>query len=111
VMNFYSLAAGFLSGKYRQPEDAAQSPRGANVVKKYLNERGLAIVEALDQVAQRTGSTPARVAIAWVMAQPAITAPIASATSLAQLDELLQASRLVLDRETLALLDRASAQS
>jgi aryl-alcohol dehydrogenase-like predicted oxidoreductase len=111
VMNFYSLAAGFLSGKYRQPEDAAQSPRGANVVKKYLNERGLAIVAALDQAAQRTGSTPARVAIAWVMAQPAITAPIASATSLAQLDELLQASRLVLDRETLALLDRASAQS
>jgi aryl-alcohol dehydrogenase-like predicted oxidoreductase len=110
VMNFYSLAAGFLSGKYRQPEDAAQSPRGANVVKKYLNERGLAVVEALDQAAQRTGSTPARVAIAWVMAQPAITAPIASATSLAQLDELLQASRLVLDRETLALLDRASAQ-
>jgi aryl-alcohol dehydrogenase-like predicted oxidoreductase len=111
VMNFYSLAAGFLSGKYRQPEDAAQSPRGANVVKKYLNERGLAIVAALDQAAQRTGSTPARVAIAWVMAQPAVTAPIASATSLAQLDELLQASRLVLDRETLALLDRASAQS
>jgi aryl-alcohol dehydrogenase-like predicted oxidoreductase len=111
VMNFYSLAAGFLSGKYRQPEDAAQSPRGANVVKKYLNERGLAIVAALDQAAQRTGSTPARLAIAWVMAQPAITAPIASATSLAQLDELLQASRLVLDRETLALLDRASAQS
>jgi aryl-alcohol dehydrogenase-like predicted oxidoreductase len=111
VMNFYSLAAGFLAGKYRKPEDAAQSPRGANVVKKYLNERGLAIVEALDQAAQRTGSTPARVAIAWVMAQPAVTAPIASATSLAQLDELLQASRLVLDRETLALLDRASAQS
>jgi aryl-alcohol dehydrogenase-like predicted oxidoreductase len=111
VMNFYSLAAGFLSGKYRKPEDAAQSPRGANVVKKYLNERGLAIVEALEQVAQRTGSTPARVAIAWVMAQPAITAPIASATSLAQLDELLQAARLVLDRETLALLDRVSAQS
>jgi aryl-alcohol dehydrogenase-like predicted oxidoreductase len=111
VMNFYSLAAGFLSGKYRQPEDAAQSPRGANVVKKYLNERGLAIVAALDQAAQRTGSTPARVAIAWVMAQPAVTAPIASATSLAQLDELLQASRLVLDRETLALLDRVSAQS
>jgi aryl-alcohol dehydrogenase-like predicted oxidoreductase len=111
VMNFYSLAAGFLSGKYRQPEDAAQSPRGANVVKKYLNERGLAIVAALDQAAQRTGSTPARVAIAWVMAQPGVTAPIASASSLAQLDELLQATRLVLDRETLALLERASAES
>jgi aryl-alcohol dehydrogenase-like predicted oxidoreductase len=111
VMNFYSLAAGFLSGKYRKPEDAAQSPRGANVVKKYLNERGLNIIAALDEAAKRTGSTPARVAIAWVMAQPGVTAPIASASSLAQLDELLQATRLVLDRETLALLERASAES
>jgi aryl-alcohol dehydrogenase-like predicted oxidoreductase len=111
VINFYALAAGFLSGKYRKPEDAAQSARGANTVKKYLNERGLKILAALDEAAQRIGSTPARVAIAWVMARPAITAPIASATSLAQLDELVQASRLVLDGETMALLDRASAQA
>jgi aryl-alcohol dehydrogenase-like predicted oxidoreductase len=111
VINFYALAAGFLSGKYRKPEDAAQSARGANTVKKYLNERGLKILSALDEAAQRTGSTPARVAIAWVMARPAITAPIASATSLAQLDELVQASRLVLDGETMALLDRASAEA
>ncbi|MGZ5786709.1 MAG: aldo/keto reductase [Ramlibacter sp.] len=110
VINFYALAAGFLSGKYRKPEDAAQSARGANTVKKYLNERGLKILAALDEAAQRIGSTPARVAIAWVMARPAITAPIASATSLAQLDELVQASRLVLDGETMALLDRASVE-
>jgi len=110
VINFYALAAGFLSGKYRKPQDAAQSARGANTVKKYLNERGLKILAALDEAAQRVGSTPARVAIAWVMARPAITAPIASATSLAQLDELVQASRLVLDAETRALLDRASAE-
>jgi len=111
VINFYALAAGFLSGKYRKPEDAAQSARGANTVKKYLNERGLKILSALDEAVQRTGSTPARVAIAWVMARPAITAPIASATSLAQLDELVQASRLVLDGETMALLDRASIEA
>jgi len=111
VINFYALAAGFLSGKYRKPEDAAQSARGANTVKKYLNERGLKILSALDEAAQRTGSTPARVAIAWVMARPAIAAPIASATSLGQLDELVQASRLVLDGETMALLDRASAEA
>jgi aryl-alcohol dehydrogenase-like predicted oxidoreductase len=111
VINFYALAAGFLSGKYRKPQDATQSARGANTVKKYLNERGLKILGALDEAAQRTGSTPARVAIAWVMARPAITAPIASATSVAQLDELVQASRLVLDRDTVALLDAASAEA
>jgi aryl-alcohol dehydrogenase-like predicted oxidoreductase len=111
VMNFYSLAAGFLSGKYRQRDDAGQSPRGANVVKKYLNERGLKILAALDQVAQRVGSTPPRVAIAWVMARPAITSPIASARDLGQLDELLHATRLVLDAESIALLDDASEET
>jgi aryl-alcohol dehydrogenase-like predicted oxidoreductase len=110
VINFYALAAGFLSGKYRKPDDAAQSARGANTVKKYLNERGLKILAALDEAARSTGSTPARVAIAWVMARPGITAPIASATSLAQVDELVQATRLVLDGQTLAQLDRASAE-
>jgi aryl-alcohol dehydrogenase-like predicted oxidoreductase len=110
VIDFYALAAGFLSGKYRKPEDAAQSAR-AGTIRRYLNERGLKILAALDQAAQHVGSTPARVAIAWVMARPAVTAPIASATSLAQLDELVQASRLVLDGETTALLDRASAQA
>jgi aryl-alcohol dehydrogenase-like predicted oxidoreductase len=109
VLSFYALAAGFLSGKYRTPADAGKSPRGAANVKKYLNPRGLKIVDALDQVAQRTGHTPAQVAVAWVMAQPGITSPIASATSLAQLEQLVQAAQLKLDEEALAVLGRASA--
>jgi len=79
------------------------------VVQKYLGARGQRIVRALDEAAERAGSTPAQVAIAWVMAQPGVTAPIASATSLAQLQELVQAARLQLDAATLALLDEASA--
>ena len=109
VISFYALAAGFLSGKYRSPEDAARSPRGKNVVARYLNARGLRIVAALDEAAQRLGSSPARVAVAWVMSRPGLTAPIASATSRAQLGELIQAAQLTLDPETLALLDAASA--
>ncbi|HSI52937.1 MAG: aldo/keto reductase [Ramlibacter sp.] len=111
VISFYALAAGFLSGKYRTQADASKSPRGANTVKKYLNDRGLKILAALDVAAQRVNSTPARVAVAWVMARPALAAPIASASNLAQLDELVQAARLVLDKETVALLDRASDES
>jgi aryl-alcohol dehydrogenase-like predicted oxidoreductase len=110
VINYYALAAGFLSGKYRSPQDAAKSARGANTVAKYLNARGLQILRALDEAAQRTGSTAAEVAIAWVMAQPGVTAPIASASSLPQLNELVRASRLALDADTLALLTRASAE-
>jgi aryl-alcohol dehydrogenase-like predicted oxidoreductase len=109
VFSFYALAAGFLTGKYRKPEDMNASSR-AGTIKRYLNERGLKILSALDEAAQRVGSTPARVATAWVMAQPGITAPIASASNLAQLDELVQASRLVLDAATLDALNRASAQ-
>jgi len=109
VINYYALAAGFLSGKYRTAEDAAKSLRGATTVQKYLNARGLRILGALDEAARRTGATPAQVAIAWVMAQPAVTSPIASATSLPQLQELVRAAQLRLDRETLDLLDRASA--
>lgn len=110
VINFYTLAAGFLTGKYRSAEDARKSARGSNTISKYLNERGLKILAALDAAAQRTDSSPARVAIAWAMAQPGITSPIASASSMAQLAELVQASRLSLDAETLQLLNRASAQ-
>ncbi|MBG9388408.1 aldo/keto reductase [Caenimonas aquaedulcis] len=111
VISFYALAAGFLSGKYRTAGDAAKSARGKNTVAKYLNERGLKVLAALDEAAQRTNSTPARVAVAWVMAQPAIAAPIASATSLEQLGELARAAELVLDAETLALLNRASEEA
>jgi aryl-alcohol dehydrogenase-like predicted oxidoreductase len=110
VISFYALAAGFLTGKYRTAADADKSARGKNTVAKYLNERGLKILAALDEAAQRIGSTPARVAIAWVMAQPGLTAPITSASNLAQLDEIVQAASLNLDAQTLAQLDQASAE-
>jgi aryl-alcohol dehydrogenase-like predicted oxidoreductase len=108
VIPYYSLASGFLTGKYRPGGDFTQSPRGADV-KGMLDERGLRILAALDAVAARTGSTPAGVALAWLMARPGITAPIASATSLAQLDELTAATRLKLDAQAIAELDGASA--
>ena len=110
VINFYALAAGFLSGKYRRPEDAVKSARGANTVKKYLNDRGLKILAALDEASKRTGAPQARIAIAWVMAQPGITAPIASASSLDQVREIANACELKLDADTMRLLDRASAE-
>jgi aryl-alcohol dehydrogenase-like predicted oxidoreductase len=109
VLNFYALAAGFLTGKYRKPEDAAKSPRGKNTVAKYLNARGTRILAALDAAAQRLGTTPAQVAVAWNMARPGITSPIASATSLAQLKELVAAASLKIDDGTMKLLDEASA--
>ncbi|CAN7319035.1 aldo/keto reductase [Acidovorax sp. LjRoot117] len=110
VINFYALAAGFLTGKYRTPADAAKSARGTNTTAKYLNDRGLRILAMLDAVAQRYGATPGQVAVAWQMRQPAIVAPIASATSLGQLQELVKAAQLVLDDATLAELNAASAQ-
>jgi aryl-alcohol dehydrogenase-like predicted oxidoreductase len=109
VINFYALAAGFLTGKYRTAADASKSPRGKNTVAKYLNPRGLKILAALDDVALRTHSSPAQVAIAWQMGRPGITAPIASATSLAQLAELVAAARLVLTPADMALLTLSSA--
>ncbi len=106
VINFFGLARGFLSGKYRSEADLGQSPRGGGV-KGYLNERGLRILAALDSVAEELGATPAQVALAWQIAQPGITAPIVSATSVAQWQELAGAARLALtagqvDRLTLA---------
>lgn len=108
VINFFGLASGFLTGKYRTKADAAQSPRGANVVKTYLNPRGLRILDALDAVAKRYAATPAQVALAWQMAQPGIAAPIASATSVAQLKELVKAAKLQLNDVSKDLLDAAS---
>ncbi|CAN5544700.1 aldo/keto reductase [soil metagenome] len=110
VINFYALAAGFLTGKYSTAADAQKSARGANTTKKYLNDRGLAILAALDVVAAKHGVTPGQAAIAWQIARPAITAPIASATSIAQLDELTTAATLKLDAESIAALDKASAE-
>ncbi|HEY2254961.1 MAG TPA: aldo/keto reductase [Variovorax sp.] len=111
VINFYALAAGFLTGKYRSVEDAAKSARGATTTQKYLNPRGLHILDALDSAAKAQGATPGQVAIAWQIARPSITAPIASATSIRQLDELVKAAQLKLDPETIAALDKASAET
>ena len=111
VINFYALAAGFLTGKYRTEADAAKSARGATTTKKYLNPRGLRILDALDSVAQRHGVSPGQIAIAWQLARPGVTAPIASATSIAQLDELAAAVALKLDAESITALDAASEES
>lgn len=111
VINFYALAAGFLTGKYRSAADASRSPRGDSTTKKYLNPRGLRILDALDQVAGPLGATPGQVAIAWQMARPSITAPIASATSIRQLDELVKATQLRLTPEAIAVLDAASVEA
>jgi aryl-alcohol dehydrogenase-like predicted oxidoreductase len=108
VITYFSLAAGFLTGKYRSEKDYAKSPRGPGM-KKYLNERGLRILDALDDVASRLHGTPAQVALAWLMAQPGVTAAIASATSPAQLEDLLAAARLTLDELDRQQLDEASA--
>ena len=108
VINFFALAKGFLSGKYRSEADLGKSPRGAGV-KAYLNRHGLRVLAALDSVAQRLNATPAQVALAWQIARPSITAPIASATSLAQLADLVAATRLSLDADAVQLLNKASA--
>jgi aryl-alcohol dehydrogenase-like predicted oxidoreductase len=108
VITYFSLASGFLTGKYRSPADFGKSQRGSRV-EKYLNPRGLRILAALDQVARDLGATPAQIALAWLIARPSVTAPIASATSLAQLDELIGATRLELDQNAIQVLDQAAA--
>ena len=107
VIPYYALAAGFLTGKYRTAADLGKSARGDRV-KNYLNERGLRILTALDEVSARLGAKPAHVALAWLMARPSITAPIASATSMAQLEDLIAGTRLKLDRDAIKQLDEAS---
>lgn len=107
VFPYYALASGFLSGKYRSEADFTKSPRGQGAA-KYMNEKGLNILNALDQVAKKQNSVPAAVALAWLSAQPHIGGPVASATSLAQLQEILSSTALVLDSADLELLDRAS---
>jgi aryl-alcohol dehydrogenase-like predicted oxidoreductase len=108
VINYYPLASGFLSGKYRSAADVEQRPR-ARMLKKYTNERGFEILDALDRVAKKFNATPARVSLAWLLARPSITAPIASATSMEQLNDLISAVQLALDRPTIELLNEASA--
>ncbi|HQT84057.1 MAG: alcohol dehydrogenase [Acidiphilium sp. 37-64-53] len=108
VINYFALAAGFLTGKYRNEGDFAASPRGAGV-KKYLNPQGKQILAALDDIAARHHATPGQVAIAWLIARPSITAPIASATSTAQLDDLIKAASLTLSPADIDSLNHASA--
>lgn len=108
VISYYSLASGFLSGKYRSEEDVHKSPRGQKAI-SYLNKRGFAILEALDNLAARYSATPASVALAWLIGTPGITAPIASATSVEQLEELVKATQLQLDGEAMELLNLASS--
>ena len=107
VINYYSLASGFLTGKYRSEADLGKSPRGGGV-KKYLDDRGLRILSALDAVSERYNTIPATVALAWLIARPSVTAPIASATSLQQLEPLLQAAQLTLDTAAIDQLNKAS---
>ena len=107
VISYFSLASGFLTGKYRSEDDLSKSPRGRRT-KQYLNDRGFRILKALDQVSSNLDSTPGRVALAWLIARPSITAPIASATNLEQLDDLIGATRLELDSVSIALLNEAS---
>jgi len=108
VITYFSLGAGFLTGKYRSEADFARSPRGAGM-QKFMNPRGMRILAALEAVAQRCHATMAQVALAWLMHRPSVTAPIASATSVAQLDELMAAARLILDSDAIRALDEASA--
>jgi len=108
VITYSSLASGFLTGKYRSEADLSKSPRGGRV-EKYLNDRGFRILAALDEVAGEYRSTPSAVALAWLLTRPAVTAPIASATSLAQLNEIVQSTTLKLDESSLELLNQASA--
>jgi aryl-alcohol dehydrogenase-like predicted oxidoreductase len=108
VVPYFALASGFLTGKYKKPEDAQGKSRSAGV-SKYMDERGFKLVEGLQEVAKQLNSNPASVALAWLMAQPGITAPIASATSEPQLESLAEATRLQLDAGSLARLSGLSA--
>jgi aryl-alcohol dehydrogenase-like predicted oxidoreductase len=108
VINFYSLASGFLTGKYRTEQEVSASARQRSN-RKYMTARGFRILDALDAVAGRLAVRPAQVAIAWLVAQPLVTAPIASATSVSQVEELIDAARLSLDEEAHKVLDAASA--
>jgi aryl-alcohol dehydrogenase-like predicted oxidoreductase len=105
VITFFSLAAGFLTGKYRSEADFGKSPRGERSMPRYMNERGMRILAALDEVAAAKGVDPAAIALAWLMHKPSVTAPIASATSLAQLDTLIAATAVKLSAAEMARLD------
>ncbi len=108
VIPYYSLASGFLSGKYRSEADLGKSARGAGV-KKYLSDKGLAVLAALDAAAKKHNANDTQIALAWLIQRKSITAPIVSATSVAQLKDLIAAPRIKLDAESVAAIDKASA--
>lgn len=108
VLNYYSLASGFLTGKYRSREDLDKSPRGGGV-EKYLNERGFKILTALDEVAKQLNTTQATVALAWLIHRPSVTAPIVSATSVEQLQSIIKAPDLEITAHEIELLTQESA--
>jgi aryl-alcohol dehydrogenase-like predicted oxidoreductase len=109
VTSYFSLAKGFLSGKYRSPADFAKSSARGGGMGDYLNERGLRILDALDEVAKAQEATPAQIAIAWLIARPGLVAPIASATSVVQLGELIAATTVSLSSGQIEQLNKASA--
>jgi aryl-alcohol dehydrogenase-like predicted oxidoreductase len=109
VINWFSLAAGFLTGKYRSEADLKQSPRGTRGVDRYFNERGLRLLGALDLVAKRLGANPTQISMAWLLTRPTVAAPLASASKVAQLGDIIKGVQLKLDAESLHDLDRASA--
>jgi len=108
VIPYYGLASGFLTGKYRSEADFGKSVRGGRMA-AYLDDRGRRILAALDEISARKEATPARIALAWLMARPGLTAPIASATSVEQVQDLVQATQVRLDADDIAQLDRASS--
>lgn len=108
VVTYYSLASGFLTGKYRQQADLAQSQRGSGIG-KYLNPRGMRIIDTLEEVAAQHHAKPGEVALAWLMGREGVTAPIASATSVAQVESFARAAQLTLNAAQLARLEIASA--
>ena len=109
VIPYSSLGSGFLSGKYRPGQRLPSTARASGVEKTYMNERGFAVLAALDEVAAASGTTPAQVALSWLVHRPGITAPIASATSTSQLRELIRGVELRLDDEARTALETASA--
>ena len=109
VINYYSLAAGFLTGKYRSPEEGGKHPGRGGRLKRYLDARGMRILAAVDTVAACHDAVPAQIALAWLIAKPVITAPIVSVTSLKQLGEIMKAPQIKLSREDIVTLDASGA--
>ena len=108
VLSYYSLASGFLTGKYRSKADLTKSKRGGGI-EKYLNEKGLQVLEALDKISEKHGTSQASVSLAWLMTRPTITSPIVSATSLKQMESIIKAPQLNLDKEDMDFLNKVSS--